>query len=198
MKLTVRNNYLHLTVETTIDSKIKNYTLPMEYAHNIHYWYPFNSNFYYKYSNFKNILYLTKDKGYSGDNVYDIKDLKKTKALKKLEGVWFNSTVYYRNLEKMIIAKTLGIPVVNQPFTMKDVVRGFKTWSLEVERLKNTLIDRSFESDDFLTPEMLSYGWDDKFFELATKDELRYLKEDLGEIYIMLSVMRKIAEGRRT
>lgn len=195
MKLTadIEHNQVVLKVPTT-DKDFKEFRLPKM---NVHYWYPFNINFSYKYSSSKDYMYLVKEKGYTGDNHYKVDVLKKTKPLDKRGGVMFHPYVYKRNKKIISRAKELNIPVITDSFNLEIVEDGFAQIGVLIHTLKNRVEDRV--SDKYgldlykYEPKPLNEEWDKDIFEVMTEDERFFLLE-LGEIYSMLTVMRKLSE----
>ena len=190
MKLISVLDALLLEVETTGGETI-DLVVP---RHNIHYWYPFNINFFYKFTDAKEFLYLVMEKNYDGPNYYNVDILKRTKQLEKKNGVMFHPEVYKRNMETIHQAWSYSIPAIVDEYTLEDVQVGFYTLSEVIADFKNTLEVKYEElSGEF---EMFpSEEWDTKVYSLMT-DEQRETFLGFGEIYTMLSVMRKLAEGR--
>lgn len=181
-----------LTIETT-DKEYKTLYLP---SFNIHYWYPFNINFYYKYSNSREMLYLVREKDYKGENFYKVDILKRTKPLVERNGVMFHPHVYIRNKYIIEKARALGLPTLKDVYTMDDVENGFAELDILMQTLKERLEDRVVENteDELSLPEVYTEDWDKLLFEQMTEEEERTLTE-FGEMYSMLTVMRKLVEG---
>jgi hypothetical protein len=182
-----------LQIQTTGD-EVKEFLLPIM---NVHYWYPFNINFTYRYTNSKGYLYLVKERDYTGENLYKVDILKRTKPLGDRNGVMFHPNVYQRNKYIIEKAKSFGIPVITEPFKIEDVELGFNQISTMIKVIKGRVEDRFFDNneDAWYSPEIPTDEWDRAVYEHAKEDELTYLQE-LGEMYTMLSLMRKIAERR--
>jgi hypothetical protein len=182
-----------LQVQTTGD-EVAEFLLPVM---NVHYWYPFNINFTYRYTNSKGYLYLVKERDYTGENLYKVDILKRTKPLEDRNGIMFHPSVYQRN--KFIIekAKSLGLPVITGVYDMPTVDKGFKQLDQLIKLVKSRIEERFLESDDeaWYAPEIPTEDWDQAVYEHAKEEELTYLQE-FGEMYTMLSLMRKIIEGR--
>jgi hypothetical protein len=194
MKLIVdkEHNMIELKIPTT-DKGDTVYYLPTK---NVYYWYPFNINFYYKYSNSKDFLYLVKEKNYEGENYYNVDILKRTKPLNEREGVIFHPTVYKRNRYIMDKATTLGLPTVKGSYTPEDVEIGFSELGVMIHTVKNQIEDRLLEQNgsSIIVPEMFSEEWDKSVYEIMTETEREILIE-FGEMYAMLTLMRKLVEG---
>ncbi|QIW88712.1 hypothetical protein P59_115 [Bacillus phage P59] len=184
---------IKLQVHTTGD-EVKEFLLPVM---NVHYWYPFNINFSYMYTNSKGYLYLVKERDYTGENLYKVEILKKTKPLEDRNGIMFHPNVYQRNKYIIEKAKSLGLPVITGAYDIHDVNTGFKQLSSLIKLIKGRIEDRYMENDDdaWYSPEIPTDEWDQAAYKHATEDELTYLQE-FGEMYTMLTLMRKIAEGR--
>jgi hypothetical protein len=182
-----------LQIQTTGD-EVKEFLLPIM---NVHYWYPFNINFTYRYTNSKGYLYLIKERDYLGENLYKVDILKRTKPLEDRNGVMFHPNVYQRNKYIIEKAKSFGLPVITEVYKLEDVERGFGQISTLVKVIKGRVEDRFFDKneDAWYSPEIPTDEWDQAVYAYAEEDELIYLQE-LGEMYTMLSLMRKIAERR--
>ncbi|YP_010581832.1 anti-sigma factor [Bacillus phage SPG24] len=197
MKLTVDHavDMLLLEVETTGEEK-KHIYLSTE---NVHYWYPLNTNFSYRYSNAKEQLYLVQEGGYTGDNVYGADILKRSKQLVvNKDGFLIHPEVLERNMYIMDEAALMGIPTLAHSYNGYDVEDGFDTLSSWIKERKE-IIEGRFMTQDAeawtITQTELNEEWDTKLYSYATDEELKKLQE-LGEIYNMLCLMRKLAEGR--
>lgn len=192
VKLKVKNNTIDLMVPTT-DKELLHYELPTE---KVHYWYPFNINFFYKYSMSKKFMYLVKEKDYDGENIYNVDILKRSKPLGERKGVMFHPYVYKRNRYIIEKARALGIPTVKDSYNLQDVQKGFSDLDLLIHAVKGRVEDRYIAHGGALeAPEVPSDDWDRAVYNVMTVEEQKVLQE-FGEIYSMLTVMRKIAEGR--
>lgn len=192
MRLTVESGKINLAVPTT-DKGVKNYELSME---NVFYWYPFNVNFYYRYSRSKQFIYLVKEEDYHGENVYNVDILKRSKRLENRNGVMIHPHVYKRNMYIMGRAKDLGLPTMREEYTIQDVEGGFSRLDVLIRTVKDSIENRLLDSGE--EEKHLQSGsdeWDKEVYSIATEKELQVIQE-FGEMYAMLTVMRKIAEGR--
>lgn len=194
MKTIVEEQGLVKLVVPTTGNEIKEFKLP---SRNAWYWYPFNVNFTYKYSEAKGYMYLVKDRDFEGPNLYKVDILKKTKPLEDRSGVMFHPQVYMRNRYIMDKARSLGVPTINEQYTLEDVERGFKVVRALMEVVKKRIEDRYFEKDEdaWYAPDTPTEEYDAAVYSHAKKDEKEYLQE-FGEMYTMLCLMRKIAERR--
>ncbi|AMO25989.1 hypothetical protein Blue_166 [Bacillus phage Deep Blue] len=172
----------------TTDKKLEEICLPKE---NIHFWYPFNINFYYKHSSAKGYMYLVQDKHFEGDNIYNTTILKRTKKLMKLDGVPLHPAVYERNTHIMDVAFELGIPTIAQDYTSESVQHGFDTLAASMGEVRDWIEERYIKASGKSTPPVNTEKWDREMYKHATEEELTFLQE-CGEIYTMLSVMRKL------
>ncbi|MCB5366921.1 hypothetical protein LIP24_09755 [Collinsella aerofaciens] len=190
----IEPNNVYLEVLTT-GKEIKTFVLP---AKNIHYWYPFNINFSYRYTEAKGFLYLVKEKSYEGKNYYNVDILKRTKALSKRDGVPFNPDVFKRNMYIIEKAKNIGLPTIIDDFTMEDVKEGFKTLSDTIVAVRDRIESRYIEKngEPMYTQSIFSEEWDELVYSQMTEEEEEALIE-LGEMYCMLTVMRKLAYGKQ-
>lgn len=193
MKTIVKGEELVLQVQTTGDTT-KDIGLPLQH---LHYWYPFNINFTYRYSNSKRFMYLVKERDYTGENLYHVDILKKTKPLGHRDGIMFHPYVYKRNRYIIDKAHSLGLPVINRVFTKDIVDQGFMKLRELISVIKEPIIDRFMENDDnaWYTPDSPTDEWDAAVYEHATAAELEVLQE-FGEMYTMLTLMRKVIERR--
>jgi hypothetical protein len=186
LKLTTDFEGVVLTVPTTE----KEETLFVFSTENVHYWYPFNINFSYKYSDSKKYLYLTKEKDYEGPNYYDVTILKKTKPLETKNWTMFHQKVYDRNMHIIALANKIGIVTIDQKYTAEDTVYGYEKVARMIEAMKNNIYRRVFGFSELSQP-LHTEGWDAEIYSAMTPDEAEMMVE-FGEIYAMLTVMRKL------
>lgn len=190
MKITAEStDTIKLTVRTT-DKQTKTIKLPRL---NIWYWYPFNINFTYRYTFAKDYLYLVKEKGYTGDNLYRADILKRTKPLEHRGGVMFHPQVFQRNMYIIERAKELGIPTIKSVFTLQDVEAGFEKLGDIIQTVRDQIENRFIWDNEnaWYVSDTNSEEWDEKVYGQATPLEIKALQE-FGEIYTMLSIMRKL------
>ncbi len=179
MKTTIKTEeLLNLEVRTTSQGK-ENYLLPIQ---NLYQWYPFNVNFEYVHSDSQKQIYLVKLPCYKGDNIYDTTVLKNSEPLEELAGTLVNWKVFQRNAWIMLRASQLGLPkTLLDEYTLDDVKEGYEVLHNVHSELQERLYSR-LEGEE-------------NIYDVATKSELTFL-EELGEMYAMLNIMRKIKEGR--
>lgn len=180
---------IKLIVRTT-DKLFKTFELPKL---NIHYWYPFNINFTYRYTESKNYLYLVKEKGYTGTNIYSADILKRTKPLEHRGGVMFHPQVFKRNMYIMDKAKNLGLPTIRGSYTMNDVEAGFERLGDMMQAVRDQIEQRFiWENEEaWYITDTNSEEWDELIYQQASPLELDVLQE-FGEMFTMLSIMRKL------
>jgi len=191
MKLTVssEDNRVVLRVLTT-GNEVETLYLPTK---NVEYWYPFNVNFSYRYSDAKGYLYLVKERDYHGENKYNVDVLKRTKPLDTRDGIMFHPYVYKENREVIKRARQLGLPTIKDVYFLEDVQAGFEDLAVLIHTVKNRIEDRIIkETGNKLFNQSLD-DYDNIVYNNAEEKELGVLKE-FGEIYSMLTVMRKLAE----
>lgn len=190
----IEPNHVYLEVLTT-DKEYKVFVFPSK---NLHYWYPFNINFTYKYTEAKGFLYLVKEKSYEGKNYYNVDILKRTKALPKRDGVPFNEEVYKRNMHIIEKAKKIGLPTIIDDFTEDDVKEGFKLLSDAIEVVRNRIENRYIRKyeEPMYTQSIFSEEWDESIYAQMTDEEQEALVE-FGEMYCMLNIMRKLAYSKQ-
>lgn len=192
MKLrNITDDEVLLEVRTT-GKEIKEVFLPKE---SLHYWYPFNINFKYNYTDSKQFLYLVKEKDYEGKNYYNVDILKRTKALPQKNGIMFNEPVFLRNMYIISKAMSLGIPTILDVYTLADVELGFSALSNCIQVVKERAEDTYLQAggEPFYSQIGRSEEWDELVYKHMSPEEREILIE-LGEIYAMLTVMRKLAE----
>jgi len=193
MKLRVLDKDLFkLTILTTGKEK-KDFYFPKIRVYN---WYPFNINFYYKYSDSKEFMYLVKEKGYEGENYYGVDILKRTKPLATMNGVPFHPGVYKRNKYIMEKARALGIPTLLDQYNLDDVEIGFNEIDHCMIAIREMAEDRYTNDveDDFFRQFSPTEEYDELIYSYLTDEEQEAFTE-LGEMYSMLTVMIKLAEG---
>jgi hypothetical protein len=194
MKLIIIPELEELILEVTTTGKEKK-ELFLPKTH-IHYWYPFNINFSYKYTDSKGFMYLVKEKNYEGENVYNVDILKRTKVLPLRNGTPFNEAVFNRNMYIMDKASATGIKTLLDDFTLEDVKKGFKKAGEILSLIKAQVERRNLAETgehQFFFQTMPTEDWDELIYSKATEKESQVILE-IGEIYTMLSVMRKLVE----
>lgn len=192
MKLTAQpTDTIKLTVKTT-NKHFKTFELPKL---NIHYWYPFNINFTYRYTEAKDYLYLVKEKGCIGENIYKADILKRTKPLEHRGGVMFHQQVFHRNMCIINKAKTLGLPTIRESYTLESVQAGFERLGDMIQAVREQMEQRFiWENEEaWYVTDSKSEEWDEQVYAQALPMETEALQE-FGEIYSMLSIMRKLVE----
>lgn len=179
-----------LSVKTT-NKHFKYFELPKL---NIHYWYPFNTNFTYRYTESKNYLYLIREKGYTGDNLYRVDILKRTKPLEHRGGIMFHPYVFQRNMYIIDKAKSYGLPTIREAYTLESVQAGFERLGDMMQAVREQIEQRFiWENDDAWYVDSTSEDWDEQVYSQATTEESTALLE-FGEMYSMLNIMRKLVE----
>lgn len=179
---------------TTTGKEAKELFLPKT---NIHYWYPFNINFSYKYTDSKGFMYLVKEKNYEGENVYNVDILKRTKVLPTRNDTPFNEAVFNRNMYIMKKATATGIKTLLDDYTLGDVQQGFKIASNILRIVKEQIALRHTirSGEIFFSQPIVTEERDEEIYSYATEEEQKIINE-IGEIYTMLGVMRKLVEER--
>lgn len=162
----------------------------------IHFWYPFNLGFYYKYSAAKEYMYLVQDKHYERSNVYGTDILKRTKELPINEDdVPYNEPVFVRNVKVITKAHIMGIKSVVDDYTLDDVDKGFKIVSEAMqyikEKIENRYMEKYITKVESYQPVQQTEEWDKQVYRCAQGTEMEEL-EMLSEIYNMLVLMKKL------
>jgi hypothetical protein len=195
MKTVVKTDHLiNLEVKTTNQSK-RDFLLPIE---NLHFWYPFNVNFSYVYSDARDQLYLVKENDYKGTNWYGTDVLKQTDPLEEMDGFMFHEKVYDRNMYIMLRAHFIGLPkIITDEYTLEDIEEAYKHLHTVHYQAKCRIEERVVEkaADIYFPTTTCDPYWDTLVYEETTEEEKEFL-EELGEMYGMLGLMRKIAESR--
>lgn len=191
MKVTSIKDKVILNVRTT-SKHFKEIELPRM---NVWYWYPFNINFTYRYTEAKNYLYLVKEKGYTGENIYKADILKRTRPLENRNGVMFHPQVFQRNMYIMDKAKNLGLPTIRTSYTMKDVQAGFERLDTMIQAVRDQIENRFIWTNEeaWYVSDTNSEEWDKLVYKQAKPEETAVLQE-FGEMYTMLFIMRKLVE----
>ncbi|QQO40578.1 RNA polymerase sigma factor [Bacillus phage 000TH008] len=202
MKLLVKTQHERGTEDNVILRVSVNRTgetfvaMPLE---NLHYWYPFNINFSYKFSESRGGLVLVKERGYEGHNFYNAPStLKEAELLKKKDGFFLNQKVYERNTYIIEKAKKLNLPVItDDTYNSRDIAKGFLRLQYLMGLVKKD-IENNYKMYQEVTsaPETeLDEEWDHKMFEsMSTIHKNAYI--EFGEMYSMLVTMNKIAKRR--
>lgn len=194
MKLVVDDKEMVTLKVVSTKGELKGVALPTE---GIYKWYPFDVNFFYKFAETGQYLYLVPVKDFQGKNHYEVYSLEKSPPLKQINGEYVHTRVYERNKYIMHKASQLGIKTLRDTFTKKDVQDGFDKVREAIEDIKSTLENRYLQdgTDAWLPFEQPSEEWDSKVYRMATEDE-HDLLDELGEMYTMLTVMRKITDAQ--
>lgn len=187
MNLRIDNKEKTVELELPIrGGNVQMVTIPKR---NIHYWYPFNTNFFYRYSEPKEMMYLSKDARYKGENIYNIDILKRTKPLQQVGNIPFHPYVYKRNKYIILKANKLGIPTIDKKYDIVDIESGFEKVGNMIDELSKKTIER-VEQDYQEKEEKTIPQWE-FIIENYTSEEDKKEYEMLGEIYTMLVLMKK-------
>lgn len=195
MKLKINENKESgvLTVDTTGDKGTKDYYVSLS---NIHQWYPFNISYKYNYSQSQRYIYLVEENSSTGETLYGADILRHTAPLERRHGTMLHRKVLTRNEFIIAKAKRAGIPYITGSYNLKDIQDGFHKIRTVIEYIKDTIIKR-YERvtavplvEGAVTPEQ----WDIALYVVATNVERKRLIE-LGEMYTMLTLMRKMVKG---
>lgn len=182
---------VELSVFTTNGDELKSFHFPKNH---IYFWYPFNINFFYKYSNSREFMYLVKEKGYEGENVYNIDILKRTKPMPTRNDVPFHKGVYQRNMYIMSKAKEVGLVTIKDVYSISDVKENYIKLKNILTIIKNEMQDRYL---DKYPEDVENIGedeeWIKKIYSEMTPEEHKHFIE-IGEMYVMVNLMRKLAE----
>lgn len=190
MKLEIdkQTDQLVLTVPTTNDKDhIIRMVLPKT---NIHYWYPFNINFYYQHSAAKNFLYLIEGNDYLGPNIYGAGILKKSKPVGDKDGTLYHDKVCQCNLQTIEKAKAMNLPVITEEFTSNDLKNGFLDVRDKLEEIKDQVFKRNIHKFNQGKDHMSIPDEEYLLKHMNSKEEDTFTF--LGEVLGMFGVMRKL------
>lgn len=174
-------------------------TIPVSTKENLKNWYPFNINYQYVYSESQGRAYL-KELGKSENNSIarplitplGSSNLKFMEFRNKNKP--YNSLVSKRN--KYIISRAkslLKIKTIEDVYVMKDLDVAFERIGKAIDSIKNGVEERLVKSEEIPMHHFYSEeGFSDTFImKNMTKDEQELLWE-LGEMYSMLVLMKKL------
>lgn len=169
-------------------------------SRNIHYWYPFLVNYYYRFSEERRYMYIAKDSGCLEDleSDYIPYGLRRATKLKKVDGVPYHEEVYSYNKEVINMAKKLGVPTIEEEYTHNDLCNAFLDIGDMMDSVRDRIRDRLEEKAILESHNDLFSFIDDtseQIYNSATKEEVLTLRM-LGSIYTMLTVMRKLLGGK--
>lgn len=163
-------------------------------------WYPFSNAYEYKLSKYKNYLILKRMRS-TLPSSYGLS--KNDKKISNMEGLkcdlelWVNPNVKRDNLRIIEKAESYNLPVINKPYTLSDVEKGFTDLGVIFNNLKDIVIDRYINTKTQKEKEIFYSKKEDSQLSEALKNsdssvDLTY--SDLGQIYNMLLLMKKIAK----
>ncbi|AHZ10429.1 anti-sigma factor [Bacillus phage Hoody T] len=161
---------------------------------NIIYWYPLNMNYEYKFSDAKQIMYLTLD-SMSEDDSYSVKKAKRAKPLPIKDGVPYKDDVFLNNRATLKWGRRQGFIDYDKNYNfIGDNVESTKLVLAAVTALREKLTARYIEKEgnksglDVEDGIGLSLFTDEQVYQLANKKERAEIKL-LGEVYTYLRVM---------
>lgn len=191
----LQHNQVMIEVLTAVTKETVEFLFPRR---NIYHWYPLNHSFTYQYSQSRDMLYLTMENGYEGEDLYGIKPLKKSPRLPTRNGVMFHAEVFHRNMMIMEKARVLGIPTLQSQFktTKTEIQNGFDILSEEIRKIKVRAEDNyiDIEEDATLFQTIPDDEWDELVYKYIGLEDRKTMIE-LGEMYNMLVLMNKLIEG---
>lgn len=167
----------------------------------VQYWYPFNNNYEYRYSEKKNILYLVMSEPKLEYTDYYIEE--NTERTESNHGVfsptsWYCAVVDSDNVRVIAYAQRLGLRAdfyaEDAPYTVKDLEKDYKIikgyeWRV-IEDIRKRVM-KTFNQQEYNK----YYGMEDEnrssmILSRATPSELSELRM-IGKVFTMLSVLRK-------
>lgn len=195
MKLKVLNREEGVLKVFVGAGKFENIDVPLS---NIEEWYPFSNAYEYKYRKYQKVLELKRLRS-TLPQAYDVgsnskSDVRHPDRVCRVEEM-YNKTVHRDNLRIIEKAKSYDIPTITDDFTAEDVEKGFFKLGIIFEDLIKIVIDKYLEGKEpaevaefLLKSESLQLA--EAFAEEDDKVTLTY--NELGQIYSMLTVMKKI------
>lgn len=163
-------------------------------------WYPFNSLYSYTLDKDGKTMILKRGRGYNNISygITDTKsDLVNNPKYQCSTDTWVNQAVKRDNKKMIEDAKEWGIPTIDQPFDMNTVNMGMKKLGDRLSELSNVMIEYYLSDKDdadrlaFLVKER------DSQVNIALSDCKGYIAQKycrIGEIYVMLKLMKKMAK----
>jgi hypothetical protein len=184
-KRSTREGILEMKLDTLNDIEVVE--VPLQ---DLYLWYPFNINYEYRYSKKNSYMHLVAITGRTGDDVYKMEEPSNSPRMVHLGNTFYNEAVAERNKTIIWRAHNLGISTLDDEFNYTDVQNGFSDLDVFIQTVKDRIEDRVDPADfegHLSKPDMK----DRAIYAQATDTELRRLQE-FGEIYTMLSLMRKM------
>lgn len=196
MKLMINNGD---TGDLKVFHKNKEYKVLQAPLNNLEEWYPFSYAYEYKLDKKGKELELKRLRS-TLPTSYGISDNLQTTVNRvgykcDLE-TWINPVVKKENLKIIQKAKSYGLPVINEPYTKKDVRRGMKELGVIFNNLKDIVVKRYLEGKtDEQIERFKTKAEDNQLAEALQKSDVSvdFTYSELGQIYKMLLLMKKIA-----
>lgn len=164
-------------------------------------WYPLSNAYEYKLSRNEEYLELKRLRstlppsyGIEQNSADIIKDNNHRCKL----GYWYNPAVREDNLKIVDKAKQYGLPIITEPYDTKVVEQGFRDIGVIFHSLKTIVVNRYLEGKTEEELRVFYMKSEESQLNEALKDsdfsvDLTY--SDLGQIYNMLLLMKKISKA---
>lgn len=164
--------------------------------------YPFNSLYRYTMNKEGTHLKLRRNKGINNVSYGIDVDKSPISELKHHQcdlETMVNPSVKRDNEKVINDAKEWGIVTIDEPFNIEDVDKGFSMLGDRLSMLSNTMIEHYLEDKDEATKLEFMLKDRDSKVKIALRDcghfiEKKYCR--IGEIYVMLKLMKKMARKR--
>lgn len=197
LKVVERDNAV-LNVQVSQKEHTSLYNVPLD---NLIDWYPFSNAYEYRLSKDNNCLELkrlrsTLPVSYGIDSNYSY--LIKNSDYQCKIGEWYNKAVCMDNIEVIEKAKKYKLPVITEPFNLDTIEKGFHDIGVIFQSVKTIIIDRYLDNKNEEEIKLFKTKSDDIQFNEALKhsdNQVNYTYNDLGKIYNMLLLMKKICKA---
>lgn len=162
-------------------------------------WFPFNSLYSYVLDKDGETMILKRGRGLNNIS-YGITDSKSelvnNPKYQCKVGKWVNPAVRRDNKKMIADAKEWGIPTIDEPFDMNTVNTGMKMLGDRLAELSNSVINYYLSDKDDADKLSFLVKERDSQLNIALTDYKGYIAQKycrIGEIYVMLKLMKKMA-----
>lgn len=165
-------------------------------------WYPLSNAYEYKLGKKKKYLVLKRLRstlpvsyGITNNSEFQLEDEDHACCM---EG-WVNKAVQRENYLIVDKAKIYGLPIITQPFNKKVVDKGFNDLGIIFNNLKDIIVDKHLEGKTKNEIRLFKMKSEDSQLSEALQDcddSVNYTYSELGQIYNMLLLMKKICRVR--
>ena len=164
-------------------------------------WYPLSNAYEYKLSRHQDFLILKRMRS-TLPTSYGL--TKNDKKIAGMEGMrcdlktWINPNVQEENSKIIEKAKSYNLPTIDQKFNLEDVNKGFTDLGVLFNNLKDIVIKRYLKDKTEKQKKVFFTKKEDSQLSEALKhsdSQIDLTYSDLGQIYNMLLIMKKIAKA---